>query len=256
MRVAWETIAPLMDRLSPLRTTHLHDPYGVTHLFGMESFIDEMAVAANADPLQFRLRYLKNDREHDVIKAAAKQYDWETRPSPRGGQSGGAVATSRGFGYRQLHDTYVAIIAEVNVHRDTGVIEVTRIVCAHDCGQIVNPETLKHIVDPQIHWQLGRTLFEEVQFDDKMVTGVDWVTYPVLKMASTPKAMEVVLIDRPGMPVSGAGAHALGAVPGAIGNAVFDATGVRLRRVPFTPERVKAALAAATSDLGVKKASL
>ena len=242
MKVRWEVVAPLMERASPLRTTHIRDPFGVPHLFGMESFIDEIAVSTNADPVEFRLRYLKRDREQDVIRAAAKQYNWDTRPSPRNDQANAAVAVGRGFAYRQMHDTYVATIAQVKVHRDTGVIEVERIVCAHDCGLIVNPETIKHVIDRQIHWQLGRSLFEEVQFDENMVTSVDWLTYPVMKMASVPKSVEVVTINRPDIPFSGAAEHSCGPVPAAIGNAVFDATGVRLRRVPFTPERVKVAL--------------
>ena len=242
-RLGWEVVAPLMDRASPLRTTHLRDPFGVPLLFGMESFMDEIAAATNSDPIEFRLQYLKHDREHDVIRAAAKQYGWDTRPSPRNEQQGN-IAVGRGFAYRQMHDTYVATIAEVKVHRDTGVIEIERMVCAHDCGQIVNPETIKHVIDRQMHWQLGRTLFEEVQFDENMVTSVDWLTYPVLKMASAPKSVDVVTIDRPGIPFSGAAEHSCGPIPAAIGNAVFDATGVRLRRVPFTAERVKAALSA------------
>ena len=238
----WEVVAPLMDRASPLRTTHLRDPFGVPHLFGMESFIDEIAVATNSDPIELRLRHLKKDREHELIHAAIKQYSWDTRSSPRKDQGQGNIATGRGFAYRQMHDTYVAMIAEVKVHRDTGVIAVERIVCAHDCGSIVSPETIKHVIDRQIHWQLGRTLFEEVQFDENMVTSVDWITYPVMKMASTPRSVEVITINRPDIPFSGAAEHACGPVPAAVGNAVFDATGVRLRRVPFTPERVQAAL--------------
>ena len=243
MRLSWEAVAPLMDRASPLRTTHLRDPFGVPHLFGMESFLDEIAVATNSDPIELRLRHLKKDREQELVRAAAKQYGWDTRPSPRKDQAQGNIAQGRGFAYRLMHDTYVAMIAEVKVHRDTGAIEVERIVVAHDCGLIVNPETIKHVIDRQIHWQLGRTLFEEVQFDGNMVTSVDWLTYPVMKMASVPKSVEVVTINRPEIPFSGAAEHSCGPVPSAIGNAVFDATGVRLRRVPFTPERVKAALA-------------
>jgi nicotinate dehydrogenase subunit B len=245
MRVRWEVVAPLMHRASPLRTTHLRDPFGVPHLFGMESFLDEIAVATDTDPIELRLRYLKKDREHDVIRAAATQYGWDTRASPRNDQARGNIAVGRGFAYRQMHDTFVATIAEVKVHRDTGVIEIERMVCAHDCGLIVNPEIIKHVIDRQMVWQTGRTLFEEVQFDENMVTSVDWLTYPVIKMASVPKSIDIVLINRPDIAFSGAAEHACGPIPAAIGNAVFDATGVRLRRVPFTPERVKAALSRA-----------
>ena len=161
MNVRWEVIAPLMDRASPLRTTHLRDPFGVPHLFGMESFLDEIAVATNTDPIELRLRYLKKDREHDVIRAAAKQYGWDTRSSPRNDQQGN-IAMGRGFAFRQMHDTFVATIAEVKVHRDTGVIEIERMVCAHDCGQIVNPVTIKHVIDRQMVWQTGRTVRSEL----------------------------------------------------------------------------------------------
>jgi CO/xanthine dehydrogenase Mo-binding subunit len=241
-RLRWEVAAPLMDRASPLRTTHLRDPFGVPHLFGMESFLDEVAHATNTDPIEFRLKYLKKEREHDVIRAAARQYGWDTRTSPRNPRAQSDIAIGRGFAFRQMHDTFVAMIAEVKVHRDTGVIEVERLVCAHDCGMIVSPEIIKHVIECQLIWQLGRTLYEEVQFDENMVKSVDWLTYPVLKMNAVPKSIEIVLIDRAELDSSGAAEHACGPIPAAIGNAVFDATGVRLRRVPFTAERVKAAL--------------
>jgi len=238
----WELIAPLMDRSSPLRTTHIRDPFGPPLMFGSEAFIDEIAVHLKTDPIQFRLKYIKRDREHDLFAAAAKQYGWDTRPSPRNNQQGN-IAVGRGFAYRTLGGTFIALIAEVRVHRDTGVIEIPRVVVAHDCGLIVNPETIKHVVDRQIIWQTSRTMHEEVQFDDKMVHSVDWLTYPVLKMPGVPRSVEVVTINRPDQPTSGAAEMACGPLPAALSNAVFDATGVRLRRVPFTPERVKAALA-------------
>jgi len=238
----WETIAPLMDRSSPLRSTHIRDPFGLPILFGSEGFLDEVAVATNSDPIEFRLRYLKQ-REHELFAAAAKQYGWDTRPSPRNDQKDAAVAVGRGFAYRQLAGTYIAVIVEVRVHRDTGLVEVPRVVCAHDCGLIVNSETIKHVIDRQLVWGLSRVLFEEVRFDQNMVTSVDWLTYPVIKMPSVPKSVEIVLINRPEQPSSGAAEMAIGPLPAAVSNAVFDATGVRIRRVPFTPERVKAALA-------------
>lgn len=238
----WELIAPLMDRSSPLRTTHIRDPFGPPLMFGSESFVDEMAAHTKMDPIEFRLKYIKRAREHELFAAAAKQYGWDTRPSPRNNQTG-TIAAGRGFAYRTLGGTFIALIAEIRVHRDTGVIEIPRVVVAHDCGLIVNPETIKHVIDRQIIWQTSRTMHEEVQFDDKMVHGVDWLTYPVLKMPGVPKSVEIVTIDRPDQPASGAAEMACGPLPAALSNAVFDATGVRLRRVPFTPERVKAALA-------------
>jgi len=244
-RWGWEVIGPLMDRSSPLRSTHIRDPFGLPILFGSESFLDEVAAATATDPIEFRMRYLKTDREHELFRAAAKQYGWETRPSPRNDQAQAEVAVGRGFAYRQLAGTYIAVIAEVRVHRDSGVIEIPRLICAHDCGVIVNPETIRHVIDRQLVYGTSRTMCEEVQFDQNMVTSVDWLTYPVVKMDGVPKSIEIVLIDRPEEPSSGAAEMAVGPLPAAIGNAVFDATGVRLRRVPFTPQRVKAALSRA-----------
>jgi len=252
-RWGWELIAPLMARSSPLRTTHIRDPFGPPLMFGSESFIDEIAVHTKTDPIQFRLKYLKREREHELFAAAAKQYGWDTRPSPRKDQQGN-IAVGRGFAYRSLGGTFIALIAEVRVHRDTGLVEIPRVVVAHDCGLIVNPETIKHVIDRQLVWQTSRTMHEEVQFDDNMVQSVDWLTYPVVKMPGVPRSIEVVTINRPDQPTSGAAEMACGPLPAAISNAVFDATGVRLRRIPFTPERVKAALSRGPEQ--VVKASL
>jgi len=125
------------------------------------------------------------------------------------------------------------------------MIEPVRYVCAHDVGLIVNPDTLRYVIDRQLVYGTSRTMFEELRFDENMVTSVDWQTYPVLRADFPLPQIDIVLIDRPEEAPSGAAEMALGLVPAAIGNAVFDATGVRLRRVPFTPERVKAALAKA-----------
>jgi nicotinate dehydrogenase subunit B len=240
-RLGWETIAPLMERASPLRTTHLRDPYGPPILFGSESFMDEVAAATNTDPVAFRLQYLKNPRDRDAVRTAAEHYGWDKRTSPRKGR-GDEVAVGRGIAFRRHFDTFIALIAEVRVHRATGKIEVARYVCAHDVGLIVNPETLRHVIDRQLVYGTSRAMFEEVRFDQNMVTSVDWLTYPVLHMDAVPEKIDIVLIERPEAAPSGAAEMALGLCPAAIGNAVFDATGVRLRRVPFTPERVKAAL--------------
>jgi nicotinate dehydrogenase subunit B len=241
-RLGWEIIAPLMDRASPLRTTHLRDPYGPPILFGSESFIDELAAATATDPVDFRLRYLQNPRDRDAVRIAAQAYGWDKRASPRNDQKNKDIAVGRGIAFRRHFSTFIALVAEVRVHRATGKIEIARLVCGHDVGMIVNPETLKHVIDRQLVYGLSRAMFEEVTFDANMVTSVDWQSYPVLHMNAIPESIEIVLIERPEAAPSGAGEMALGLVPAAIGNAVFDATGVRLRRVPFTPERVKAAL--------------
>jgi len=241
-RLGWEIIPALMDRASPLRTTHLRDPFGPPILFGSESFMDEVAAATSTDPVDFRLRYLSNPRDRDAVRIAAEHYGWQKRPSPRNDQKDSEVAVGRGIAFRRHFDTFIALIAEVRVHRKTGKLDLVRYVCSHDVGMIVNPETLKAVIDRQLVYGTSRAMFEEVRFNENMVTSVDWVTYPVLHVDDAPAQIDIVLIDRPEAAPSGAAEMCLGLVPAAIGNAVFDATGVRLRRVPFTHERVKAAL--------------
>ncbi len=241
-RRGWETIPPLLERASPMRTTHLRDPYGPPILFGSESFLDEVAAATNTDPVDFRLQYLTHPRDREAVRIAAEHYGWDKRPSPRNDQAGQDVAVGRGIAYRRHFTTFIGLVAEVRVHRKTGVIEPVRYVCAHDVGLIVNPETLRHVIDRQLVYGTSRTFFEELRFDHNMVTSVDWETYPVLHADFPLPQIDIVLVDRPEEAPSGAAEMALGLVPAAVGNAVFDATGVRLRRVPFTPARVKAAL--------------
>jgi CO/xanthine dehydrogenase Mo-binding subunit len=241
-RLGWEIIPPLMDRASPLRTTHVRDPYGPPILFGSESFMDEVAAGTNTDPVDFRLDYLKHPRDRDAVRIAAEHYGWDRRPSPRNDQKDAEVAVGRGIAFRRHFDTFIALIAEVRVHRRTGKLDLVRYVCAHDVGLIINPDTLRHVIDRQLVYGTSRAMIEEVHFDQNMVTSNDWQSYPVLHIGDLPAKIDIVLIERPEAAPSGAAEMALGLVPAAIGNAVFDATGVRLRRVPFTPERVKAAL--------------
>jgi nicotinate dehydrogenase subunit B len=241
-RLGWETIPPLMDRASPMRTTHLRDPYGPPILFGAESFMDEVAAATDTDPVEFRLRYLTHPRDREAVRIAAEHYGWDKRPSPRNDQKDADVAVGRGIAYRRHFTTFIALVAEVRVHRKTGFIEPLRYICAHDVGLIVNPDTLRHVIERQLVYGTSRAMFEELKFDANMVTSVDWETYPVLHADFPLPQINIVLVDRPEEAPSGAAEMALGLVPAAIGNAVFDATGARLRRVPFTPVRVKAAL--------------
>jgi nicotinate dehydrogenase subunit B len=239
-RLAWETIPPLLDRASPLRTSHLRDPVGPQIHFASESFIDEVAAAVNADPIEFRLRYIKDPRDVAVIKAAAEKAKWDTRPSPRRDQTGTKVS-GRGIAYAQRNGTRVAIVAEVDIDRSTGKIWARKFTVAHDCGQIINPDGLVKCVEGNIVQGVSRALWEEVTFDRNAVTSVDWITYPILDITETPGEVNVVLINHPEIPSSGAGEPSIRPVAAAIGNAIFDATGVRIRRVPFSPERVKAA---------------
>jgi CO/xanthine dehydrogenase Mo-binding subunit len=240
-RVAWETIAPLLDRASPLRTTHLRDPVGPQIHFASESFIDEVAAAVNADPIEFRLHHIKEPRDVAIIKAAAEKANWDTRPSPRKDQSGNKVS-GRGIAYAQRNGTRVAVIAEVDIDRSTGKIFARKFTVAHDCGQIINPDGLVKCIEGNIVQGVSRTLWEEVTFDNKAVTSVDWISYPILDITETPGEVNVVLINHPDIPPSGAGEPSIRPVAAAIANAIFDATGVRIRRVPFSPDRVKSAL--------------
>jgi nicotinate dehydrogenase subunit B len=237
----WETVAPLLDRGSPLRTSHLRDPVGPQIHFASESFMDEVAAALNMDPVAFRLRYVKDPRDIAVIKAAAEKAGWQPRPSPRKDQSGNTVS-GRGFAYVQRGPTRVAIVAEVEIDRPTGKIWARKFTVAHDCGQIINPDGLVHVIEGNVVQGISRTLWEEVKFNDKNVTSVDWLTYPILDMTQAPEAIETVLINHPEIEPSGAGEPATRPVAAAIANAVFDATGVRIRRVPFSPDNVKSAL--------------
>jgi CO/xanthine dehydrogenase Mo-binding subunit len=240
-RTAWETIAPLYDRASPLRTSHLRDPVGPQIHFASESFMDEVAAALNLDPIEFRLRYVKDPRDIAVIKAAAEKAGWQSRPSPRKDQSGDKVS-GRGIAYAQRSGTRLAIIAEVDVDRRSGKIHARKFTVAHDAGQIINPDGIKMAVEGNIVQGISRTLWEEVKFDKSNVTSVDWVTYPILDITETPDQVDVVLINHPEIAPSGAGEPSSRPVAAAIANAIFDATGVRIRRVPFSPDHVKAAL--------------
>jgi CO/xanthine dehydrogenase Mo-binding subunit len=240
-RTYWETIPPLLDRGSPLRTSHLRDPVGPQIHFASESFMDEVAHALELDPIEFRLRHIKDPRDIAVVKAAAEKAGWQSRPSPRKDQSGNKVS-GRGFAYVQRGPTKVAIVAEVDVDRSTGKIWARKFTVAHDCGQIINPDGIKHAIEGNVVQGISRTLWEEVKFDNKTVTSVDWLTYPILDITETPETIDVVLINHPEIAPSGAGEPSTRPVAAAIANAIFDATGVRLRRVPFSPDRVKSAL--------------
>jgi nicotinate dehydrogenase subunit B len=240
-RMTWETIPPFLDRYSPLRSSHLRDPVGPQIHFASESFMDEVAYALGIDPIELRLRHVRDKRDIALIQAARQKSGWDTRPSPRKGQSG-SVVSGRGIGYATRNGTRSAIVAEVEVDRTTGRIWAKKFTVAHDCGQIINPDGLVHTIEGNIIQALSRTLWEEVKFDTKSVTSVDWHTYPILDMTEVPEAIDCVLLNYPELPPTGAGEGATRPVTAAVANAIFDATGVRIRRAPFSPERVKAAL--------------
>lgn len=247
----WET---------PLRTGNLRDPNGPQTAFASESFMDELAASAKADPVEFRLRHLeasniddsgfKRARSIAVIKAAAKAFGWDTRPSPRP-LAKGEILTGRGIAYAIRSQTIVAEIAEVEVNRTTGHVWVKRMVCAHDCGLVINPLGTRAAVECGMLHSLSRALHEEVTFDTEKVTSVDWNSHPSLRHTDTPARIDIVLVNgdpnpnRPDLPHYGAGETTCKPTLAAVGNAIYDATGVRIRRVPFRDARVLAALKAA-----------
>jgi nicotinate dehydrogenase subunit B len=178
------------------------------------------------------------------MRSIAQAFAWQSRPSPNPQARQGSLLVGRGIAYMRYKqsENYVAMAMEIAVDPSTGGIGVRRVVCAHDCGLIVNPDALKNQIEGCIVQTLSRTLHEEVTFDRSRVTSVDWASYPILRFPEAPQ-IDVVLIERDDQPLLGAGEAATAPVAAALANAVFDATGVRLRMVPFTPERVKAALA-------------
>ena len=240
-RSFWQTIAPLLDRGSPLRTSHLRDPIGPQVHFASESFIDELAAELKVDPVAFRLQYVSDPRDIAVIKAAAEKAGWQPVRLSRRAQNG-ATVSGRGFAYVQRHGTRLAIVADVEVDRASGKVWSRKFTVAHDCGQIINPDGLMRVIEAGVVQGISRALWEEVKFDTNSVTSVDWLSYPILDIAEAPESIDVVLIDRPEIPPSGAGEPAIRPVAAAIANAVFDATGVRIRRVPFSPDNVKSVL--------------
>jgi len=223
------------------RTSHLRTPGRMQNTFANEAFFDELAAAAGADPLQWRLTYLKEPRARAVLEDVARLSKWQSRSSPAS-KTAVNLARGRGVSFVKYDNdrTFVALVAEVEVNRKTGGIRVTDVWCSHDCGQIVNPDGAINQIEGGIVQTISRTLLEELQFDRTHVTSTDWASYPILRFPDVPR-IRVNLINRPEMPLWGAGEMAPTVVPSAISNAVFDATGVRLRSVPFLPAKVKAA---------------
>jgi len=226
----------------PFFTGPLRSPSRLQNTFAHESVMDEIAARLKMDPVEYRLRHLRDPRLIDVVKAAAKAAKWQSRPSPRGGT--GAMANGRGIAcvLYEGDNGYCALVADVDVDRNSGRIAVKRFVVAQDCGPISSPDGMKNQIEGGVLQGMSRALGEEVTWDDAKVTSVDWRTYRSLTMGADMPAIESVLINRTEGEAMGAGETAITLVAAAIGNAVFDATGARLREVPFTPERVKAVL--------------
>lgn len=244
-RMGWDVVDPFLWTASPLRTAHIRDPQGPQTTFASESFIDELAAETGTDPAEFRLRYLTDPRHIAAVEAVVERAGWASRPSPNPNQDNPTVLTGRGIAYAERKNTVVAIVSEVEVNRETGRVWPRRFTVAHECGLVVNPRALRNTVEGAVMQATSRALFEEVQFDENNVTSVDWATYPILDITDAPEEIDVILMDRPDEPPYGAGEPATKPVAAALANAIFDATGVRMRRTPYRPERVKAALEAA-----------
>jgi CO/xanthine dehydrogenase Mo-binding subunit len=227
-------------------TGPLRSPERLQNTFAHESFIDEIAASLRVDPVAYRLKHLADPRLIAVVTAAAKAANWQARPSPRPAGRRSGVASGRGIScvLYEGDNGYCAMVAEVDVNQDSGLVTVRRLVIANDSGPISNPDGLRNQLEGGAIQGISRTLLEEVTWDSQKITSVDWRTYKPLFLSAEVPAIEIVLINRPDMPAAGAGETAVTVTAGAIANAFFDATGVRLRQVPFTPERVKAALAA------------
>jgi nicotinate dehydrogenase subunit B len=231
-------------RDTPLNPSNLRAPGKPANVFAVEGFTDEIASALKVDALEFRTSRLRDPRALAVLERAASAFGWKPRPSPSP-EPRGAWAAGRGMAYvrYKMTENYLATFVEVAVERATGRVAVQRVVCAHDCGLVVNPDALRNQIEGGIVQGLSRALHEEVRFDESRVTSVDWASYPILRFSEAP-SIEVILIERPEETLWGGGEASTVPVAAALGNAIFDATGVRLRRVPFTAERVRSALAA------------
>lgn len=230
--------------LSPFFTGPLRSPERLQNTFANESFIDEVAAVAKADPVEYRLRHLHDSRLADVIKAAAKAAGWDSRPSPKSAIPRTGVATGRGLAsvVYEGDNGWIAVVADVQVDRNSGRVAVTRLVIANDSGPVSNPDGLKNQLEGGAVQGISRALSEEVTWDAQKITTVDWRTYGGISFVHEMPSIDVVLIDRPDQEAAGAGESSITVVAAAIANAIFDATGVRLRQIPFTPERVKTAL--------------
>ncbi|MCK1636475.1 xanthine dehydrogenase family protein molybdopterin-binding subunit [Bradyrhizobium sp. 157] len=221
----------------PLRISAMRALGAYHNVFSIESFIDELAILAGADPVEFRLKHLDDQRGRDVVEKAAQAFGWkpDRRPPP-----------DRGYGfafarYKNLA-AYCAIASEVEVNRETGRPRLVRAVAAVDSGQVVNPDGLINQIEGAIVQSMSWTLYESVTFDDTRITSIDWQTYPILRFNSVPESIEVHIIDRPGQPFLGSGETGQGPAAASIANAIANATGKRLRNLPLTRKRIKEAI--------------
>ncbi len=231
---------------SPFFTGPLRSPSRLQNTFAHESFLDEIAAHVKADPVEYRLRHLRDARLRAVVSAAAKLAKWQTRPSPAPGRPGTGRAAGRGMSSVAYEgdNGYVAMVAEVDVDQASGAVTVTHLAIALDCGPVSNPDGLRNQAEGGALQGLSRALGEQVTWDDHTVTSIDWRTYHSLPVGFAVPTIETVLLDRHDVDATGAGETAITVIAAAVGNAIFDATGARVREIPLTPDRVKAAIAA------------
>lgn len=233
-RVIYHFLPTMPVRVSALRSLGAH-----VNVFAIESFMDELAAAAHADPVAFRLKHLDDQRARDVVSAAASRFGWQSGPRTKAPGRGQGFAFAR---YKNLA-AYCAVACEVEVDSDTGRVRMRRAAAAVDAGQVVNPDGIANQIEGAILQSMSWTLFEQVTFDERRITSVDWASYPILRFSAVPDSMEVEIVNRPGLPFLGAGEAGQGPAAAALANAIADATGKRFRDLPITKERVKAALA-------------
>jgi CO/xanthine dehydrogenase Mo-binding subunit len=235
---------------SPLWTSYLRSPDHIQNTWANESFMDEIAASVKADPVQYRLRHLSDQRLIDVLNAVAQKAFWDTRPSPKAGNARTGVVSGRGVScvLYSGFDGYCALVAEVTVNQDNGVITVTKATPGLDTGPVINPDGLRNQMEGQVIQGISRALVEEVTFRNQatggFITSGDWESYPVLSFGDTLPEINTVLINNLKASVTGAGETIITLVASAIGNAVYDATGVRMRQIPLTPANFLAAKAA------------
>jgi nicotinate dehydrogenase subunit B len=206
--------------------------------------MDEICAYVKADPVAYRLQHLGEARIIDVLKAAAKAANWDARPSPKSNIARAGIVTGRGIACVAYEgdNGYAALVAEVAVDQASGRVQARRFIVGHDCGPISNPEGLRNQIEGGVLQGMSRALGEEITWDDRKVTSIDWQSYHTLPLGIQLPVIECVLVDRPASKATGAGETAITLAAAAIGNAIFDATGARLREVPFRPDRLKAAL--------------
>ena len=221
----------------PVRVSALRALGAYVNVFSIETFMDELAQATGVDPVEFRLQHLEDPRARDVIAAAAERFGWSSAKAlPRGRGRGFAFARYKNYA------AYCAVAIEVEVVRETGRVRPIRAVAAVDSGQVVNPDGLVNQVEGAIIQSMSWTLYERVTFDEKRITSIDWSTYPIMRFDAVPESIDVRVIDRPGQPFLGSGECGQGPAAAALGNAIANTIGQRLRDLPLTRDRIKAAM--------------